>query len=196
MVVNNIRDLLYVASLMGSAYQIQDQSETYFFTFQVVGWADLFSRQAYRDIILESFTYCRLNKGMELFAYVVMTNHIHCLMRSKTATLSGLVRDYKRHTAKKIMEAIDANSKESRREWLNMIFRYHAQRNNRAKDRQVWTHENHAVALATKDMLESRLDYIHMNPVRAGWVEAPEDYLYSSARNYAGKMPLIEIDFV
>ncbi len=63
---------------MGEAYQIKDQEAVYFLTFQVVGWADIFSRRIYRDITLDSFTYCRKNKGMELFAYVIMTNPCSC----------------------------------------------------------------------------------------------------------------------
>ena len=61
---------------MGEAYQISDQEATYYMTFQVVGWADIFSRQVYRDIVIDSFKFCRLNKGMELNAYVIMTNHL------------------------------------------------------------------------------------------------------------------------
>ena len=56
---------------MGDAYQIKNQEEVYFLTFQVVGWADVFTRQVYKEMILESFDYCRLNKSLELFAYVI-----------------------------------------------------------------------------------------------------------------------------
>lgn len=111
---------------MGSAYQIHDQFGLYYFTFQVVGWADIFSRQVYRDIVLDSFSYCRRNKGLQLYAYVVMTNHVHCIMRGKNGGLSDLVRDFKKHTSKFILKEIETNSTESRKEWLKMIFEYHA----------------------------------------------------------------------
>ena len=179
---------------MGEAYQIKDQEAVYFFTFQVVGWADVFSRQIYRDIVTDSFSYCRKNKGMELFAYVIMTNHVHAIMRSSNGKLSDLVRDFKKHTSKLMLKEISNNPKESRKEWLEMIFHYHAKYNKRAGERQLWTHENHAVELSTNEMMDSRLNYIHNNPVRAGFVAQPEDYLYSSARNYADMESLIEID--
>ena len=143
---------------------------------------------------METFKYCRENKGLELFAYVIMTNHVHAMMRSKDEKLSDLVRDFKRHTSKEIMDAIGANPQESRKEWLEMVFRYHAKFNKRVMDKQLWTHDNHAVELSRNDMVDSRLQYIHENPVRAGWVEKPEDYLYSSARNYAEMEALIVID--
>ncbi len=179
---------------MGDAYQIKDQEATYFLTFQVVGWADVFTRQVYRDIVLDSFDYCRKNKGMELFAYVIMSNHLHVIMRSKTGKLSDVVRDFKKHTSKQILKEISTNPKESRRDWLMMIFQYHAKFNKRVKEIQFWTHENHAVELSTKDRLITRLNYIHNNPVRAGIVANPEDYLYSSAGNFAGLDGIIEID--
>ena len=181
---------------MGTAYQIQDQEQVYFFTFQVVGWADVFSRKVYRDIILNSLTYCREKKGMLLFAYVVMTNHVHAIIQSKQGDLSGLVRDFKKHTSKLILKELRENKSESRREWLEMIFRYHAKYNKRAKGIQLWTHENHAVELDNNDMIDSRVEYIHDNPIRAGWVDKPEDYLYCSARNYSDLEALIEIDYI
>lgn len=162
---------------MGEAYQINDQEATYFMTFQVVGWADIFSRQVYRDIILESFNYCKLNKGMELNAYVIMTNHIHVIISIKSGKLSDLVRDFKKFTSKQILSSIESNPEESRKDWLKMIFKYYAKFNKRVKEEQFWTHENHAVELCNNEMIESRLDYTHNNPVNAGWVESPEHYL-------------------
>lgn len=178
---------------MGNAYQIKDQEATYYLTFQVVGWADVFSRQIYRDIIIDSFKYCIENKGLELFAYVIMTNHVHVIMRSKNGNLSDIVRDFKKYTSKQILELISSSNIESRREWLEMIFKYHARFNKRAGERQLWTHENHAVELSTNEMMDSRLNYIHNNPVRAGIVQNPEDYIYSSASNYADMPALLDI---
>ena len=162
---------------MGSAYQIQDQEAAYYFTFQVVGWADVFSRQLYRDIVIDSIRYCQVNKGLKLYAYVIMTNHIHKIMSSEEGDLSGLVRDFKKFTSRQILKSISENQQESRKEWLNMIFKYHAKYNKRAGVVQLWTHENHAVELNTNDKWDSRLKYIHENPVRAGWVERAEEYL-------------------
>lgn len=181
---------------MGSAYQIKDQQQTYFCTFQVVGWVDIFTRKEYRDFILDSFRYCRQEKGMELFSYVIMSNHLHVIVRSKTGTLSDTIRDLKKHTSKQILHFALHNNKESRRDWMKVVFEYHAKFNKRVNTFQLWTHENHAVELTSNDMIDSRMNYIHKNPVRAGLVEKPEDYLYSSARNYAGLGGLIPIDHI
>ncbi len=181
---------------MGTAYQISDQEATYFMTFQVVGWADIFSRQIYRDVIIDSFKYCIQNKGMELNAYVIMTNHVHTIMSSNIGNLSGLVRDFKKHTSKRILFIINNNPIESRKEWIQMILGYHAKYNKRVGEKQLWTHHNHAVELSTNEMIDTRLDYIHNNPVKAGWVEKPEHYLYSSARNYIDMDSMIEVEMI
>lgn len=77
-----------------------------------------------------------------------------------------------------------------------MVFEYHAKHNKIAKGIQLWTHENHEVELSSNNMIDSHLDYIHENPVRAGWLEKEGDYMYSSAGNYSGLSSLLEIDFI
>jgi REP element-mobilizing transposase RayT len=177
---------------MPDSYQIKDQNAPHFLTFQVVGWADIFTRKSCRDIIIESFDYCRKNKNLKIHAYVIMSNHVHCILSTEN-NLSDIVRDFKKFTSKAILKKIKA-PEESRKDWLMMIFKYHAQYNKRNRDVQLWTHENHAVELSTNEMIDSRIEYIHQNPVKAGIVENDYDYLYSSARNFADLDYLIEID--
>ena len=111
---------------MGEAYQIRNQEGICFLTFQIVGWVDVFSRIHYKDIIIESLSYCRKEKGMELFAYVIMNNHIHLIIRSRSGDLSALVRDYKKYTSKQILHTI-LEINESRREWMIMIFSFYGE---------------------------------------------------------------------
>lgn len=181
---------------MSDSYQIRDQSGIYFLTCQVVGWVDIFSRQIYRDIVVQSLAYCIEHKGLVVYAYVIMTNHVHLIVRSEMDNLSDIIRDFKRHTANTIFKEVATNPKESRKDWLEIVFKYHAKYNKRVNEMQFWTHENHAVELSTNEMIDSRLQYIHDNPIRAGWVENAEDYLYSSARNYAGLSYQLEIELI
>jgi len=178
---------------MSTGYQIKDQSALHYLTFQIVQWADIFTRQVYRDIIIDSFKYCRRHKGLEIYAYVIMSNHIHLLARSEEEDLSGTIRDFKRHTSNQIIELVQ-NKEESRREWLMMIFKYSANKHSRNEKYQVWTHENHAEHIFSNKFIEQKIDYIHNNPVRAGLVENPEDYLYSSARCYADMESVFETE--
>jgi REP element-mobilizing transposase RayT len=132
--------------------------------------------------------------GMRIYAYVIMSNHIHCILGSEEKKLSDTIRDFKKYTSKAIIEELINSTKESRKDWLIMIFRYHARFNKRNTEFQFWTNENHAVELDDNKMIESRINYIHQNPVRAGIVENEFDYLYSSARNFTEMNYLIEID--
>jgi putative transposase len=176
---------------MSNAYKITDQFAPYYLTFQVVQWADLFTRQVYRDIVIDSFRYCCLNKDLEIYSYVIMSNHIHLIARSKNGNLSGVIRDLKRHTSTKIIETLE-NINESRKDWLLLIFKYAANGHSRNELYQVWTHENHAVELFSNKFIRQKINYIHSNPVRAGLVANSEDYLYSSAPYYEGKEGVFE----
>lgn len=177
---------------MSTGYQIKDQEGLHFLTFQVVDWIDIFTRQEYRDIVIDSFKYSALNKGFQLYAYVVMSNHIHLVANSSTGELSNTIRDIKKYTCNRIIEAIQTIN-ESRRDWLLNRFRFKASQHSRNKNFQLWTHENHAVYLYSPDFIAEKIDYIHNNPVKNGLVTKPEDYYYSSARNYAGLAAPIDI---
>lgn len=177
---------------MTTGYRIEDQSALYYLTLQVVSWVDIFSRQRYRDIIIESLQYCQQKKGLQVFAYVIMTNHVHLIVNSPMGGLSGTIGDFKKFTSKAIIKSIQTDV-ESRRAWMLNLFKQHAARHKRNTGFQFWTHENHAIVLYTNSFIEDKLTYLHENPVNAGLVENPEDYLYSSAQNYAGRKGLLDV---
>jgi REP element-mobilizing transposase RayT len=180
---------------MTAGYQINDQEGVYFLTFQIVDWIDVFTRQIYRDIIIDSLNYAIKNKNLQLFAFVIMSNHVHLIVQSENGQLSGTVRDVKKFTCKKIIETIQSIP-ESRKDWMLHRFSFKAAQHSRNKIYQVWTHENHAVHLYSAKFIREKIDYIHNNPVRAGIVEKPENYLYSSARNYSelsSKLDIVDI---
>jgi REP element-mobilizing transposase RayT len=180
---------------MSTGYQIKDQRAAHFLTFQIVDWIDVFTRRIYKDIIIDSLKYSIENKGLQVFSYVIMSNHVHLIANSTCAKLSETVRDIKKFTSKKIIEAIDTIP-ESRRDWMLNRFKFNAAHHKSNQNYQVWTHENHAIYLYSNEFLNEKIDYIHYNPVRAGIVDKPEDYLYSSARNYASLEALIEISIL
>jgi REP element-mobilizing transposase RayT len=164
-----------------------------------VGWVDIFTRKDYRDIVIESLTYCQQQKGLNLYAFVIMFNHIHLLAQSETGDLSGFVRDFKNFTSRRILDIVE-NGIESRRDWLKMVFAYHGKFKDKQAN-QIWTHENHAELIYSPQFIVQKINYIHENPVRAGIVENAEDYIYSSARNYAGlsaemKITLLDIPWL
>ncbi|HZV70896.1 MAG TPA: transposase [Saprospiraceae bacterium] len=178
---------------MTTGYQIYNPANAYYLTFTVVDWVDVFTRKVYRDIILDCFSYCRANKGLQVWAYVIMTNHIHCILSAKNNNLSDVLRDFKRHTASTMLKTIQT-PQESRRDWMIKRFEFAARSNVRNNQHQFWMHDNHAEELITAGFMNQKLNYIHSNPVRAGFVENASEWLYSSASNYLNLPSLIEID--
>ena len=176
-------------------YVIHDQQGIYYMTFTVVGWIDVFTRPAYRDIVVESLKYCQENKGLHLHAYVIMTNHLHLIVSvDEGFGVSDFVRDCKKFIARNILNDIENNTQESRRDWMLHQFKYFASRHTRNETYQLWIHDNHFVELSSPEFTQQKIAYIHENPVKAGWVYRAEDYVYSSASNYAGIDQIIDVD--
>lgn len=182
---------------MPDSYVIKDQQGVYFLTFQVVAWVDVFTRKRYCDIVIDAFNYCIEHKQLHVHAWCIMSNHVHCILSSSNSTLSDTIRDFKRHTSKRILLSIQQEP-ESRRDWMLFQFKHAAQQHVRNENYQFWTHENHAVGIDPhiKDIYMSRVIYIHQNAVKAGLVDHAEDYLLSSARDYAGNKGLVKISFL
>ena len=121
------------------AYSIRDQQGLYFLTFTVVEWLDIFTRPVYKAIIIDSLRYCQQRKGLELFAYCLMTNHLHLIAHAADGyELSNIVRDFKKFTARRVSEAVAANQQESRRHWLRWVLEKQGEFNPKNTFIQLW----------------------------------------------------------
>ena len=166
-------------------YKIVNQNAVHFLTFTVVGWVDVFARKQYKEIITESLSHCQKHKGLIVYAYVIMSNHMHIIAEVKAPyALSDTIRDFKKYTSKEIIKQIIESSTESRQEWMIRLFKYYAKYNKNNTNYQFWKRDNHPIELSSPKWFLQKLDYIHLNPVRAGIVNQTEDYIYSSASNY------------
>lgn len=182
--------------MSGDRYIIADQQQLYFITLTVVDWVDVFTRKDYKMIVVNSLNYCIANKGLEVFAYVIMSNHIHLIVRAKGGyVLSHILRDFKKFTSKEIVSKI-IEIGESRREWLLNKFAVEARRTGRAKNYKVWRDDNHAICLEKQEWILQRLNYIHQNPVRQMIVNNAEDYIFSSAIDYAEGKGIVNVSFM
>ena len=90
----------------------------YFVSFTVVHWVDVFTRKQYRDILIESLKYCQDKKGLVIYAWCIMSNHVHLIISTKEDNISDILGDFKKFTIKKIIAAIQNNPGESRKEWM------------------------------------------------------------------------------
>jgi len=175
-------------------YTIADQNAVYFLTFTIIDWMDIFTRSCYRMIIIDSLNYCIRNKGFTIYAWCLMSNHIHLVAKANDGfRLSDIIRDFKKFTAKKIIEMINEGP-ESRKEWLLYRFSFAGKFDHHIKDYKVWQDTSHPISLENNYLIDQKINYIHQNPVRALIVANAEDYMFSSAGDYAGIKGMINIE--
>ncbi len=155
------------------------KNTTYYITCTVVGWIDVFTRKNHKDAIIDSLNYCITHKGLNLYAYCLMTNHLHLIVNCDAPfELKDVIRDFKRHTARSIIDQIK-NEPESRREWMLREFE-----KKESIGYQFWQSGSHAIELYSERFIWNKINYIHNNPVVAGFVNDAVDWKYSSASNY------------
>ncbi len=176
--------------------------KVFIITFSTLGWVDVFTRKGYCDLFLNSVRYSQKEKGLIVYSWCLMSNHVHMIVSAKHGNLSDILRDLKGFTSRQILRAIK-NEAESRRECLPAgqagmlkIFEAAGERNSNNKIYQFWQQDNHAMEIFSNSFSDQKLQYIHRNPVEAGLVENEEDYLYSSARDYSGKRGLLDIEYL
>ena len=169
---------------MSRKYKFGEKEGAYFVSFATVNWIDVFTRDCYFSIITTSLDYCRKQKGMELYGYCIMPSHVHLIFRSSLGDPSGLMRDFKGFTSRKLLKTIEDNPQESRKEWMLWLFERAGKKNSNVKQRQFWQQNNNPIEIWSLKVFEQKLNYIHQNPVETGFVTDPVDWKYSSARNY------------
>lgn len=110
-------------------------------------------------------------------------------------SLSDILRDFKMFISKAIIEAVKEQPV-SRRDWMLNLFWYAGENDKKIKYYKLWQEGNDAKEIHTTTFLDEKMNYVHQNPVRSELVANPEEYLYSSARDYSGEKGLVTIEFV
>ena len=178
---------------MSTKYKATTTEDCYFMTLTIVDWIDLFTRLKQKHIITEALAYCQQNKGLELYAYCLMPSHLHLLAKATEGfIMSDVIRDFKKFTSKQIIRTINEHP-ESRRAWLLEHFNKACQHLKRAQQYTVWQNGYHAEIAFSNSFIKEKIHYIHNNPVKEKIVEHPEDYVFSSARNYASLTSELEV---
>jgi REP element-mobilizing transposase RayT len=178
---------------MSRNYKFHNPEGLYFVSFATVYWVDVFIRKIYFDCLVKNLNYCVDNKGMEIYAWCIMSSHVHLVFKSTIQKPQDLMRDFKSFTAKELIRLITENQEESRREWLVNSFKKAASQNSNNTLHQFWQQDNHPIELWSSHVIDQKINYIHQNPVVAGFVENEYEYLYSSARDYADIQGLVKM---
>lgn len=153
----------------------------FFVTLTVVSWVDVFTRKDYCEEIIKNIQYCQQHKGLELYAYVIMSNHMHWIAGQKGGRLNNLLRDFKSYSAKQLLAMIYNGKEESRKDWMKIVFQYNAKFQRQNADNMFWQKVNHPIDCFNERELRQKMKYVHLNPVRAGYVAEAHHWWYSSA---------------
>ncbi|MDQ3291337.1 MAG: transposase [Bacteroidota bacterium] len=145
---------------MSRAYKTYEDG-LFFVTLAVVGWIDVFTRREYSDCLIQNLKYCQEKKGLQLYAYCIMSSHVHLIAASETGKLSDIMRDFKSFTAKQLLQLIQNNPQESHKEGMLYLFRHFSSKSNHNIEFQFWQNHNHPIDLNTNELIEQKLNYIH-----------------------------------
>ncbi|MBD2552728.1 transposase [Limnothrix sp. FACHB-708] len=171
-----------------SRYVITEPDRPHFLTCTIVQWLPIFTRPEAVAIVFDSWQYLRQNDRFQLYGYVILENHLHLI--AQAPQLDRCIARFKSFTAR---QTIDLLQRHNAQTLLGQLaFAKAAHKGDR--EYQLWQEGSHAELILSDDMMREKLDYIHNNPVKRGYVDDPADWRYSSARNYLGKTGLVAID--
>jgi|SRR5262245_2478279 len=170
-----------------SRYRFTEGRCPHFLTCTIVGWLPVFTRPDTVDILFDSWRFLQGNDRMTIFGYVILENHLH--MIASADDLSKEIGDFKGFTARKIIDLLESRKVET----LLTQLRCHKSPYKTRSEYQVWQEGSHPQRMFDENMMRQKLEYMHFNPVKRGYVDKPRDWRYSSARNYEGKPGLIEV---
>jgi REP element-mobilizing transposase RayT len=168
-------------------YRIFETEYPYFLTCTVVGWLPVFTRPACVEIVLNSWRFLQDAGRLTLFGYVILENHLHFVASGEE--LSKEVGDFKSFTARKVVDWLRERGEET------LLRQLAAEKEPHKVSRvfQVWQEGSHPKQITDDEMMRQKLEYVHNNPVRRGYVDDPTHWRYSSARNYHGLPGLLPV---
>ncbi|MBE0435850.1 MAG: transposase [Methylomicrobium sp.] len=169
-----------------SRYKIIYPDQPHFMTLTVLHWIPVFTRPETVNILLDSLRFLS-NEGLKLYGYVILENHCHFVVQSKA--LDKDIARFKSHTAKQMIQYLAEHKVKQVLDQL--AFYKKAHKNDRAY--QFWQEGVHPELIQNEEMMRQKIEYIHLNPVKRGYVDKAEHWRYSSARDYLGQAGLIEV---
>jgi len=170
-----------------SRYKIIENQKPYFLTCTVVNWVAIFTKPETVQIVLDSLRYLQDQNRLTLYGFVILENHLHLIASSDD--LAKEIGDFKSFTARQLIDYFE----EKRVTMILKQFAYHKSRHKTDRQYQLWQEGCHPELIQDEEMMRQKLEYIHYNPVKRGYVDDPTHWRYSSARNYAGKAGLLEV---
>jgi REP element-mobilizing transposase RayT len=168
-------------------YRFFEDEYPYFLTCTIVGWVAVFTRPEAVQIVFDSWAFLAKEKEFRLYGYVILENHLH--MISSSPDTSNVVKSFKMFTARKIIDLLESHGATVILRQLRSLKRRYKE----SSEYQVWEEGSKPKQIGDAEMMVQKLEYVHNNPVKRGYVDDPVHWRYSSARNYAGLPGLIDV---
>ena len=168
-------------------YRFADGRQPHFLTSTIVGWLPVFTRAETVQIVLDSWRFLQQHQRLVLYGYVILENHLHWIAAADD--LGKEAGNFKSYTARCILDLLE----ECKAHTLLQQFRYYKLRHKIDQTYQLWQEGSHPKAIESEEMMVQKLEYMHNNPVKRGYVDEAVHWRYSGARNYAGRQGLIEV---
>lgn len=168
-------------------YKFSDDHQPHFMTSTTVAWLPLFSTPRFAEIILESWQFLQAERKIDILAYVIMENHIHWI--AVGPLLGKRVGEFKSFTATSILREMEQRKYET----LLQELKFYKQRHKSDQKYQLWQEGSHPQVIESDAVMMQKIEYIHNNPLRRGFVDDPLHWRYSSARCYARMEGLLEV---
>ena len=170
-----------------SRYRFCELEAPHFMTCTIVAWLPVFATRRFANIIFESWRYLQTERSIDIIAYVLMENHLHWI--AVGPDLGKRVGEFKSFTARTIIDTMKAMNYQT----MLRELKYFKQRHKIDQEFQLWQEGSHPQIIEHEDMMEQKVEYIHQNPVKRGYVDLPEHWRYSSARSYLGGEALLDV---
>lgn len=170
-------------------YRFRSDGALFYVTFSVVDWLPIFISGAACQIVTESLDYCHRQKGLRINAYVIMPTHLHAILflsddarrgspDPAAKVLEQIVTDFRKFTGRRLADFCSTHLPPC---FQNVL----TERAGSDRERRLWQPTRHPVQIETQNFWQTKIDYLHLNPVRKGLVRRAEDWRFSSASSWS-----------
>jgi putative transposase len=178
--------------MQGIKHTIKKDHTPYYLTMTITNWQPIFESNEIRCIIIDSLNHLIEKRNLIVYSYCIMHNHLHMIANTeKTNSLKDLVRDFKKFTSRKITSVMLEDQSNKYQNFINQ-FKIAGENHCKPIQYKVWKDGNHAIELYSNKFIRQKINYIHQNPVKAGYTDKIEDWPFSSAIDYFGGFSVLK----
>jgi len=171
-----------------SRYKIYEPTHPHFLTSTVSHWLPIFTNTQSVQIVIDSLEYLKKSDNLTIFAYVILENHLHLVASSDD--INKTMQKFKSYSAYELLQLLQKNNATT----LLRQFAFHKKAYKEESTYQIWEEGFHPKLIQSEKMMFEKINYIHNNPIKRGYVDEAQHWRYSSARDYEGIEGLLKVE--